>query len=342
MERSESKSRKPANTEEMRTAAETEASSSSSAPPPPSWIELPEDVTANILQRLGAQEMLESAQLVCTTWRKVCLDPAMWRVIDLENPGVSDEEYSSMCRCAMDRSQGQLIELRIANFGDDELLCCIVDGSSHLQRLTLANTYYISGTALSEAVKKLPQLEELHLTMMPSVHAKDIETIGISCPMLKSFTCNGHWSEDSIYSDDDHSEYLYCNEHAVAIGKNMPNLRHLQLLENWMKNEGLQAILDGCPHLESLDIRKCYGLDLEGDLGKRCSQQIKDLRVPSDPISDSEWPHGEHVDLFGSVSSYSDLSDFSLVSFGDGYYNIDYDYEFDYDYDYEVDGDDYC
>lgn len=127
MEWNESKSRKPTNAEELRTAAESESSSSSSAPPPPPWIELPEDVTANILQRLGAQEMLESAQIVCTTWRKVCLDPAMWRVIDLENTGVSDEEYNSMCRCAVDRSQRQLIDLRIASFGDDELLRYIVD-----------------------------------------------------------------------------------------------------------------------------------------------------------------------------------------------------------------------
>ena len=33
----------------------------------------------------------------------------------------------------------------------------------------------------------------------------------------------------------------------------------------------------GCPHLESLDLQGCAGLDLEGALGEICSNQIKDL-----------------------------------------------------------------
>ncbi|KAL3643694.1 hypothetical protein CASFOL_014509 [Castilleja foliolosa] len=56
---------------------------SSSAPPPP-WINLPRDLTANILRRLGQVEILQTARKVCTTWRSVCSEPSMWRVIDLE------------------------------------------------------------------------------------------------------------------------------------------------------------------------------------------------------------------------------------------------------------------
>ncbi|KAH6773488.1 hypothetical protein C2S51_011892 [Perilla frutescens var. frutescens] len=319
------------------TVAETASTSSDPPQQPllPPWIELPGDVTANILQRLNPEEILESAQKVCTTWRKVCQDPAMWRVIDFKTWIDAFDEYDLMCRCAVDRSQGQLMDISIAFFGDDKLLNYIVDRSSHLRRLTLASCDDISENALAEAVKKLPQLEELHLIMMPFVHAKDVETIGISSPMLKSFTFNELYNKHPEFSEDDeHTEVHCCNEYALAIGKNMPNLRHLRLVAHLrMKNEGLQAILDGCPHLESLDLRRCFGLDLRGALGERCSEQIKDLRGPSDSISDSEWSAGESsdVDWGSSISSFSRFSDFSY----DGYLD---DYDYDYDYYDDCDG----
>lgn len=90
------------------------------------WIDLPGDVTANILQRLGSEEILRSAQKVCTTWEKVCRDPSMWRVVDLKNRCVDDLEFDLMCRCAVDRSQGQLTDLSITYFGDDDLLRYVV------------------------------------------------------------------------------------------------------------------------------------------------------------------------------------------------------------------------
>lgn len=90
--------------------------------PPPPWIELPGDVTANILQRLGTEEILENAQKVCSTWWKVCKDPAIWRVVHLNKPSEDCRDFDLMCRCAVDRSQGQLTDLSIFWFGDDELL----------------------------------------------------------------------------------------------------------------------------------------------------------------------------------------------------------------------------
>ena len=42
---------------------------------------------------------------------------------------------------------------------------------------------------------------------------------------------------------------IKCNEEAVAIAKNMPELRPLQIIGNKLMNDGLLAILDGCPQL---------------------------------------------------------------------------------------------
>ncbi|MFS8012535.1 putative F-box domain-containing protein [Helianthus anomalus] len=43
------------------------------------WLDLPSDVTFNILNRIGMVDILENAQKVCTAWRKICKDPTMWR-----------------------------------------------------------------------------------------------------------------------------------------------------------------------------------------------------------------------------------------------------------------------
>ncbi|XP_041995934.1 putative F-box/LRR-repeat protein 23 [Salvia splendens] len=199
-------------------------------PPPPQWIELPWDVTADILQRLGSEGMLTSAQQVCTTWWKVCKDPSLWRVIDFSDKKQSPHlnKYTVMCRCAVDRSQGQLVDLTIQYFGGDTLLEYITERSSNLKRLKLRTCFNITGDVATRMFSKL----------------------------------------------------YHRNLYAFAISKSMPNLHHLQLFAHWIGNEGLEAILRGCPRLESLDIRRCFDLDLEGDLGKRCRQKLNILNSP--------------------------------------------------------------
>lgn len=92
--------------------------------PAPPWIDLPMDVTADILHRLGAAEMLETAEKVCKTWRNVCRDRSMWRVVDVKNSGscCDTRRLGSMCRRAVDRSDGDLMDINIEYFGNDELL----------------------------------------------------------------------------------------------------------------------------------------------------------------------------------------------------------------------------
>ncbi|KAL8461037.1 hypothetical protein ACS0TY_032499 [Phlomoides rotata] len=217
----------------------------------------------------------------------------MWRVIHILrklNPCFQItclRNRRDMCFRAVDRSQGQLLDLSIENFGDDELLNLIVDRSSDLKRLTLQVCSGLTGKGLVGAVKKLPLLEELHLTIRCSIEAADVEAIGISCPMLKSFTFNrnGFSNPSVIYNLDEPNR----NKYALAIAENMPNLCHLRFIGNSIDNEGLESILDGCPNLESLDLRQCFGLDLQQGLGKRCSKQIKHLKSPLDAVSEIEY-----------------------------------------------------
>ena len=98
------------------------------------WLDLPDDVTANILKRLDLYEILESAQKVCAAWRRICKDPAMWKVIIMENhwsPGDMPYDLMKMCKHAIDRSQGQLVDIYIEYFGTDELLEYLAQGGRY-------------------------------------------------------------------------------------------------------------------------------------------------------------------------------------------------------------------
>ncbi|KAL4563513.1 hypothetical protein LXL04_027556 [Taraxacum kok-saghyz] len=55
------------------------------------------------------------------------------------------------------------------------------------------------------------------------------------------------------------------DNHALAIAHSMPELRHLEMSDSDMTNDGLEASVNGCLHLESLDVRGCDNLDLQGE-----------------------------------------------------------------------------
>nr|XP_011468722.1 PREDICTED: uncharacterized protein LOC105352771 [Fragaria vesca subsp. vesca] len=61
------------------------------------WTKLPDELTSAILSRLGAVEILLSAQMVCMKWRKISTDPLFWRKINMRNDGdLDDWNYEAM------------------------------------------------------------------------------------------------------------------------------------------------------------------------------------------------------------------------------------------------------
>ncbi|XP_019170313.1 PREDICTED: putative F-box/LRR-repeat protein 23 [Ipomoea nil] len=291
-----------------------DASSSNPPPPPPPWVELPRDITANILHRLGTIDVLQTALKVCSTWRSVCLDPAMWRVIDMSSSD-DDHLYSPalkpMCRYAVDLSQGQLVDITIEEFGTDDLVLYIAQRANQLRRLQLVSCINVSSECLCKAATEFPLLQELQIHFS-NISSEGIKVVGRSCPSLNSFTFDQYGSMSPMECDDD----------ALAIAENMHGLHHLSLFGNKITNKGVQAILDGCPHLESLDLRRCSNVTLEGDLGVRCSQRIKNLRCPNDSTSDYEF-----------CDYVEDDDDYYGLYLSDGfpdYYDYDYD-DFAYD-----------
>lgn len=235
------------------------------------WLKLPTDITRNILQRIDIVERVTSVCLVCSLWWNIYKDPLMWRSIQMSDPNsFSNYDLVMICRYAIERSCGHLEDINTELFSSGDLLIGISDCGSHLRRMKVLDHWGISGLKLSEACKKLPQLEEIEFKF--SFLAKDhLETIGQYCPLLKvmklSMICVSYPKRD---------------DEVFAIAKTMPGLRYLKISGILLTNDGILAILDGCPLLESLDLGGCVRYDLSESLRKRCQEQIKDLELPMD------------------------------------------------------------
>jgi hypothetical protein len=143
----------------------------------------------------------------------------------------------------------------------------------------------VSNEGFSEAIKGFPELEELDITFC-SLYGSVCEAIGKACPQLRCFRLNERWTLHNEYAayegmDDSDTE-------ALSIASTMPGLQDLQLIGNNLTYDGLVAILDCCPHLESLDIRQCYNIQFDDALKSKCAR-IRNLKLPYDPISDFKF-----------------------------------------------------
>jgi hypothetical protein len=93
-----------------------------------------------------------------------------------------------------------------------------------------------------------------------------------------------------------------------------------------LTNDGLKAILDGCPHLETLDIRRCYNVNMDADMRARCAR-LRTIRLPGDSVDDYEFEADADGEYCSELGDYHD-------------FDIDYDFDFDDDYENYLDFDD--
>ncbi|MFS8012542.1 putative leucine-rich repeat domain superfamily [Helianthus anomalus] len=188
---------------------------------------------------------------------------------------------------------------------------CLYYRSSQLRRLEMVYGIF-NNRSMTDALMKFPMLEELNLYLI-KISKEEIETVGRYCPMLKTLKVNGgpcsSRVRDTDTDTDEWSSTSY-NEIAIAIGQNLPKLRHLELIGNNMTNIGLRVILDNCHHLETLDLRQCLYIDLEGDIGKQCSKQIKYLKLPNDSLEGCPY-----ISIDSSDEGYCDLDSMDLFKF---------------------------
>ncbi|XBH98749.1 hypothetical protein VPH35_128215 [Triticum aestivum] len=241
------------------------------------WAALPRDVLLDVFSRLDHVDILTGPDIVCSPWRRASVDePDLWRRVDMRFHcyAFNHSEYLEMVRAAMRRSVGRCEAFWAEGYVTERILSLLADGAPSLKSLRLIYCRDIVDMALKPLITKFSMLEELELSNCLHKFPDTLEAVGAACPLLKRFRL-GQIFFYSEYQDD---------SAAMVIAK-MPELRSLQLTANSLTNNGLKAILDGCPHLESLDIRHSYHVCMNGDMLAKCSR-IKTLRHPEDSMDD--------------------------------------------------------
>jgi len=188
-----------------------------------------------------------------------------------------------------------------------------------LRSLRLISCNDVTDIGFTEAVKALPLLEELELSLCGNVGADGVyEVVGEVCPQLKRFRlsrpCFSHHRLQNMDKD------------ALGIA-NMRGLCSLQLFGNHLSNKGLETILDNCPHLECLDIRQCLNIDMNETLLEKCSR-IKTIKLPAYPTDDYDLK----VESPGTRSPVRTNAQYTDPSWwpNQGYYIIHNDYDRSY------------
>lgn len=248
------------------------------------WAELPRDVLLAVLSRLDHIEILMGPDMVCSPWRRAAMDePELWRRIDMRFHYADDfyltsRKFHQMVRAAMRRSAGRCEAFWGGAYVAETNLSLVGDAAPSLKSLRLIECRDMVDLAFKPVITMFPMLEELELSNCMHRFPITLEVIGDACPLLKRFRL----SQGSFYSErvDDSA--------AMAIAM-MPELRSLQLTADSLTNSGLELVLNGCPHLESLDIRSCYHVCMDDDMQAKCSR-IKTLRHPEDSMDDYDLP----------------------------------------------------
>jgi hypothetical protein len=118
---------------------------------------------------------------------------------------------------------------------------------------------------LVAVLKNLPLLEDLEVLLSPSLLSSStdnlLESVWQACPLLRKLIISVEWSSP---------------KHPITT---MFELHSLELLDCDLTAEGLTAILDHCPVLESLYITGHFDGEMPAELRAKCAK-VKNLTLP--------------------------------------------------------------
>nr|GEU48919.1 hypothetical protein [Tanacetum cinerariifolium] len=253
---------------------------------------------------------------VCTLWRKICKDPAMWRVInmnDLLTPHVAYFLREKHCKHVIDRSQGQLVDITFVYHYNDALLqyvaeraCKLCVGDANEERLT---SYNETAVAIGGSLHELRHLELIG-NKMSNIGLQKVCTLwrkickdpamwrvinmnDLLTPYVAYFLpeklCKHVIDRSQGQLVDVTFVYDYNDALLQYVADRSSALRYLKVIctydDECQTIEGLtesllkfplleelslyMVILDGCRHLETLDLRECFYIDFKSIVSHR-------------------------------------------------------------------------
>ncbi|EEC83037.1 hypothetical protein OsI_28129 [Oryza sativa Indica Group] len=212
----------------------------------------------------------------------------------IEDSGV----MRAMAKVAVDRSDGRLEVFEGYGFVNDELLQYIGDRSPSLKGLSLISLFSyldISKKVFTEFISKCPCLEDLVVEEGGFIGGETGFTLSVELKRLKL----------TVHTCPDSRGFFVDEPFGIAT---MKQLRHLILGSICIGNEELMAIIDACPHLELLDVSKCYKLDVDDALRTKCAG-IKTVKLPLSLSHDGDqYAYCDYqIDEYGDfIDDYAD------------------------------------
>uniref|UniRef100_A0A0E0EIX0 F-box domain-containing protein n=1 Tax=Oryza meridionalis TaxID=40149 RepID=A0A0E0EIX0_9ORYZ len=283
--------------------------------------------------RTAVQLLLGSAPAVCRSWRRAARDePSLWRRVVVNGysrrrlPPRCRLSFEEVARAAVRGSQGRCEAFRGRFVGDDDFILFLADSAPFLKSLRLILCHKITSVAFAAAIVKFPLLEELEVSRCRRIeHICMPELVANLCPQIKHFRHTRSRDRYRVYNINRPGN----DSQALAIAS-MRQLRSLQLFRDDMTNEGLMTILDKCPYLESIDIRSCRNLTMDGTLRARCAMIKTKTLYPCKPADeDEDFQPGSPISYCSTcagntdmdIGSESDFDDISGIDYDDDWYD---------------------
>lgn len=163
--------------------------------------------------------------------------------------------------------------------------------------------------SISRIASRCTNLREIDISYCYEVSHESLVLIGRNCPNLTVFKRNFmNWLDPSQHAGIVPNEYLNAcpqdgDSEAVAIGKFMPHLVHLEIRFSKLTAKGLTSICDGCLSLEYLDLSGCANLTSR-DIANGTSilKNLKEIQKPNFYIPRSVF----HTERYGHWQLYDE------------------------------------
>ncbi|KAL0449305.1 UNVERIFIED_CONTAM: F-box protein FBW2 [Sesamum latifolium] len=226
------------------------------------WDELIPDALGLIFKNLSLREVLTVVPRVCKSWGKAVKGPYCWQEIDIEewSRNSKPEDVDRMLQLLITRSCGSLRKLSVSGIAGDQSILFIANHAQSLRTLRLPRSE-INDSIMGKAAGMLSTITFLDLSYCINIGAQALEAIGKHCKSLTTLRRIMHPLEviNKLSQDDE----------ALAIAATMPRLKHLEIAYLLVDTSSIIEILKNCTHLELLDVRGCWNVNLDEKLVKR-------------------------------------------------------------------------
>ncbi|CAL5031774.1 unnamed protein product [Urochloa decumbens] len=246
------------------------------------WTEAvsPEILALVLRGRVPADDVARGAARVCRAWRQAAASPDMWGDIDIEawcRRVNCRSRADAAVRRLVARAQGTLRRLSAYRVGDASLT--YVAASGKLLNVLQIPMSEVTDQIVERHAECLPALKVLDISYCLNITSKGIETLGRHCKLLIQLKRNMP-PPDPPQGNNTAANVV--EEEALAVANTMPMLEQLQLAYGLFSDLALNAILNKCPLLRTLNILGCWNVRLEGDIEDRCFA-LESFREPWEP-----------------------------------------------------------